>query len=373
MNRIKIIDGFRTIAVLGVLWAHIWMFAGTPPGMIFGIDTARLIGFFGTGVDLFFVISGFCMYLMYVSKQTNFSFSYYFTYLKKRWLRIAPAFYATIIFYGLFNVGFNIFLFDTGYALKHALFIKNLFPDITQYAPHFWSLCTEWHFYLLLPVIVYGIHHFSFYKTIIVLVICCLVFRFVIWVPNIDPFNIINYSIANRLIEFLAGIVAARIYLDRRQEWIFKSVPGLIIGVAVAFSGRLLMSAGMQERADMIGMISRMMNLPLLTTGYALVIVNALQYKTHFSTLMENKILTSIGKYSYSMYLWHWVVAEQLTRYCTKQWTFSPFLQVNLIFLLSVAILYPVSIVSYKLFESFYFNRRKQGMVQKVELAKGMS
>ena len=370
MNRIKVIDGFRTIAVLGVLWAHIWMFAGAPSGKFMGIEFARLMSFFGTGVDLFFVISGFCMYLMYVSRQTHFTFSYYFSYLKKRWLRIAPAFYAAIIFYGLFNVWFNIFLFDTGYALKNAFFIKNLFPDITQYAPHFWSLCTEWHFYLVLPFIVYGIHHFPFYKTIFLLFLCSLIFRFFIWIPNNDPFNIINYSIANRLVEFLAGILAARIYLDGRKERIFQTTSGLIIGVAVAFTGRFLMSADMQERTDMIGLSSRMMNLPLLTAGFALVIINALQHRTWFAALMETRIFTSIGKYSYSMYLWHWVIADQLTRYCIWHWSFSPFLQVNLIFLMSVTILYPVSILSYKMFESFYFINRKQGILRKAELNK---
>ena len=359
MKRIKIIDGFRTIAVLGVLWAHIWMFAGTPPGRFMGIEFARLISFFGTGVDLFFVIRGFCMYLMYVSKQTAFSFSNYTDYLKKRWLRIAPAFYAAIIVYGLISVKFDFLLFDWLYALKHALFIKNLFSDLTLYAPHFWSLCTEWHFYLVLPVIVYGIHRFSFYRTIIVLGIGCLLFRYLIWLPNHDPHNIINYSIANRLIEFLTGIVAARIYLDNRKEWIFHSLFGLFLGVVIAFSGRILMSAGLQERADLAGSIARTMNLPLLATGYALVIVNTLQYKTLFSTFLESNVLTSIGKYSYSMYLWHWIVAETLTKFALDNWHVNTFLTVNLVFIISLAVLYPLSKLSYYLFESFYFKKRK--------------
>ncbi len=365
MNRIKVIDGFRTIAVLGVLWAHIWMFAGTPPGELLGIDLAKLISFFGTGVDLFFVISGFCMYLMYVSRKPDFTFNYYLTYLKKRWLRIAPAFYAAIIVYGLISVGFNVMLFNWGYALKHALFIKNLFHDITLYAPHFWSLCTEWHFYIVLPLIVFGIHQFSFYRTIIVIVFCCLLFRWLIWIPNVDPFNVINYSIANRLIEFLVGIVAARIYLDKRKEWIFHSVKGLILGVAIAFTGRLLMSAGLQERADLVGIVARTINLPLLSFGYALVIINALQVNTWFSSLMGSSVFTTIGKYSYSMYLWHWVVAENLTRYVIKEWQDSSFLMVNLLFVLSVLILYPISFLSYKLFESFYFRYRKPVLIQK--------
>ena len=56
-TRLKVLDGFRAIAVLGVLWAHIWMFFGNPSFLVFKIDVAKIVSFFGTGVDLFFVLS----------------------------------------------------------------------------------------------------------------------------------------------------------------------------------------------------------------------------------------------------------------------------------------------------------------------------
>lgn len=37
---------------------------------------------------------------------------------------------------------------------------------------------------------------------------------------------------------------------------------------------------------------------------------------------------------------------------------------VNIVFIASVIILYPISMLSYKLFESFYFNKRKPVTVQ---------
>lgn len=370
MNRIKVIDGFRTIAVLGVLWAHIWMFAGTPSGKFMGIELARFMSFFGTGVDLFFVISGFCMYLMYVSKKTTFNSTTYFGYLKKRWLRIAPAFYAAILLYGLFTVSFQISMFDSWYAIKNVMFINTFFTAPTQYAPHFWSLCTEWHFYLVLPFIVWGFQFLPFYRFIILLLLACLLFRFIVWIPNNDTHNILNYSIPNRLIEFLMGIIAAKLFLDKKKGWLISSVAGIVIGVVIAFAGRLLMTEAMQEHTGSIGVWARTFNLPLLSLGYALALLNTLQTKNWFAGLMESHLFNRIGKYSYSMYLWHWVIADQLTRYCMKYWFFSPFMQVNLIFLMSVAILYPVSVLSYKLFESFYFKNRKKDTLRKADLAK---
>ncbi len=357
--RIKVLDGFRTIAVLGVLWAHIWMFCGSPSFTIANVDLARLISFFGTGVDLFFVISGFCMYLMYISKNPEFSISYYLGYIKKRWLRIAPAFYAAVLVYGLAAVSFNLKLFNWEYASHHIFFVKNLFPEKSLYAPHFWSLCTEWHFYIVLPLIVWGINRFTFKSTIITVILFCIAFRFIMWMPNKDEYNIINYSILNRLIEFVMGIVAAKVYTDNRSAWYLNSTKGFLIGIIIAFSGRVLMSAGLQERADLIGLLSRTFNLPLLTLGYAIIILNALRSNSRLSAFLGSPVMTLIGKYSYSMYLWHWIVAEMLSKYFINSWHMKGFWGVNIVFMISVLILVPVSWLSYYIFEAFYFKRRK--------------
>src|SRR5258708_18228201 len=133
--RIKALDGFRAIAVLGVLWAHIWMFFVNPSFKILNVDVAALMSFWGIGVDLFFVISGFCMYLMYMSQTNGFSWRNYLEYIKRRWLRIAPAFYAAIAVYGLVTVNINFQQFDLTYATKQALFVRNYFFESTPYAP----------------------------------------------------------------------------------------------------------------------------------------------------------------------------------------------------------------------------------------------
>ncbi len=357
--RIKIIDGFRAIAVLGVLWIHIWTFYGNPYYTIAGINLAKLLSFFGSGVDLFFVISGFCMYLMYANKRSEITFTYYWQYLKKRWLRIAPAFYAAIIMYSLLKTSFNLYLVDGMYALKNAFFIRTLFTEPTQYAPHFWSLCTEWHFYLVLPFILLGIKKNSFFKAIIFSTIICLSFRVIFWRENNDPYNIINYLILNRLIEFLVGITIACLYLNEKKAWINRSAVGFFIGILIAFAGRIFMSAEFANRADMVGIAARVFNLPLLTLGFGIVILNALQNVSLFSRFLESNLMTSIGKYSYSMYLWHWLIAEKIAFSFRGIGGFDLFAEVNIAFILSLLILFPISKLSYILFESIYFNKKK--------------
>ena len=357
--RIKIIDGYRTIAVLGVLWSHCWMFFGNPQMKYSGVNFSAILAFFGTGVDLFFVISGFCMYLMYISKQDSFSLSAYLIYIKKRFLRIAPAFYTAIVVYAFFTANFIFKNIDWKYTLISAGFIRTFFSITTVYAPHFWSLATEWHFYILLPLIVLCSKKMGFNRMVIIIVLLSLLFRFWFWRINVDPFNIINYSITNRIIEFLSGIVIAKLYLEKSDKWFCNSNIMIGVGVLIAFTGRLFMSASFQDRADFAGVFFRVMNLPLLSTGYALIIINSLNSSSYFSKFVGSKFMTFIGKYSYSMYLWHWIIAAYMSNLFLVYFKDTITLGLFLSFIFSVIILIPVSMISYHLLESVYFKNKK--------------
>lgn len=100
-SRIKVIDGLRTFAVLGVIWTHNWSFwFHQPKAEIFKIDIHRLLSVGGTGVNLFFVISGFCMYLMY-GKRGETNVSSFLSFIKNRYIRIAPACIVSVIITGI--------------------------------------------------------------------------------------------------------------------------------------------------------------------------------------------------------------------------------------------------------------------------------
>lgn len=363
-QRIKILDGFRAIAVLGVLWAHIWMFYANPGFVLFHVNIAQPISFLGNGVDLFFVISGFCMYLMYTSRsKSDITWPWVRGYLKKRWFRIAPAFYVAIIVYGLVAVGFSVTNFDWVYALKNFLFVRNFFDEGTQYAPHFWSLYTEWQFYLLLPFLLILINKYPFTRVISGIVIVSLAFRFIAAVLlSPDNFNLVSFSLPCRLIEFVMGIIVAHIFLSGKKTAGNWGV--FILGLGVAIAGRILLSANFHNRADWIGICSKAFDIFLLSGGYAIVILSALSFRSGIAKFLEFPLLTSIGKYSYSMYLWHWLIAEWLTMLVKSKIDAHPFLLVNFTFVLSVVLLVPVSALSYKLFEAPYFRRRQAPLAE---------
>src|ERR1700753_1334175 len=96
--RIQALDGLRFLAAIGVLWIHSWTLYGHARWDVGKVDLANIMAIGGNGVDLFFVISGFCMYYFYASKA-DFSYHDFWRFLVKRWVRLSPAFYTATVLY----------------------------------------------------------------------------------------------------------------------------------------------------------------------------------------------------------------------------------------------------------------------------------
>ncbi|HEX6109765.1 MAG TPA: acyltransferase [Ktedonobacteraceae bacterium] len=159
-NTISVLDGVRGMAVLMVIVFHvnrvtgdnIWNQAANP--LAASISTAG-----GIGVTLFFVLSGFLLFMPFAKAllyKTNWPLARVF--YMRRVLRILPAYYVSL---------FLIILFQHPEYL-HRDHLKNLALFLTffmdssratfrQLNGPYWTLATEWQFYMLLPLIALGI------------------------------------------------------------------------------------------------------------------------------------------------------------------------------------------------------------------------
>src|SRR5919199_157545 len=256
--RIAPVDGLRTVAVLGVVWAHVWLFCGNPAWSVgkigsVNLDLHRSISMIGTGVDLFFVISGFCMYLMYARKQTKFEWGAYVTFLKKRWLRIAPAFYVAafvcaiaFLFFGRPFPWFDL--------LAHASFTHIWLPNTNGLAPPFWSLATEWHFYLILPLFIWGADRFGFWPVAAIAILASTGFRLWMYSSPADIEVFWNAQLPSRLVEFAWGMCVARLYtLQKEPPKFLRAESGLLIAFIITYLGRLLMVTEVVKLAGYFG------------------------------------------------------------------------------------------------------------------------
>jgi len=275
--RSQSLDVLRGLAVLSVIVGHYGYIAKFEGGGILG-------------VDLFFVLSGFLISgLLYreLISQGKISVG---RFVIRRGFKIYPAFY---VFLGL------TLLISPGFRHSHELLSESLF--LQSYLPRFWghtwSLAVEEHFYLALPPLLIALHRFKRLHWIPVisasLVAGCLVLRLITAVHSDNMESVLTPSHL-RADALFFGVALGYFYHYKRQEFLDASrwwtAP---IGVILLLPALLTFHEGTMARS-----IHFSFNL----AGCGLLLLWALPRHPRLPPLAE------IGKYSYSIYLWHMLV-----------------------------------------------------------------
>lgn len=148
LAHIRELDGLRGLAALMVLFHHVCFTSyprtGNTPLVTF---FARLFEQGRTGVDLFFVLSGFLITSLLI--KARHSPRYYHDFYWKRALRVLPLYFFCLLCVALFERG------TMGYVVLAALFLAN-FASALHVASNgpFWTLAIEEQFYIAWPTVV---------------------------------------------------------------------------------------------------------------------------------------------------------------------------------------------------------------------------
>lgn len=161
-NTIQVLDGVRAFACLLVIWFHIYRIPRDLGVWATQPFTDRLLNtllFFGRyGVTLFFVLSGFLLFLPF-AKALLFKESWpsMRQFYLKRVFRIMPAYYLSLILIVLF---FQRQYLQPQHWGELGLFLVFFMDSSSVTFKHlnapFWTLAIEWQFYMLLPLLVLG-------------------------------------------------------------------------------------------------------------------------------------------------------------------------------------------------------------------------
>ena len=161
-GRIPELDGLRGMAILFVMVGHYFSVPGVGAVSLLNGYWFRL-GW--TGVDLFFVLSGFLIggILLDARESSN----YYKTFYARRFCRIIPLYYAWILLYVVLAPVIKIFFSERigpvqqvdGSILAHLFFLQNFHEFLKSGASFWWfsstwSLAVEEQFYLVAPLVV---------------------------------------------------------------------------------------------------------------------------------------------------------------------------------------------------------------------------
>ena len=304
------IDGLRALAVLPVVAFH-----------------GGLAGFGGgfTGVDIFFVISGYLLtgILMRELDEGRYTLSGFYV---RRARRILPA--VTVVVVASLVAGF--YLMAPGQYAQTAqaargvatisanMYFARIKADywdqsslVDQPLLHTWSLAVEEQFYVGLPLLLWLLYrlgtaghssHTARARRMALgalFAVAVVSFAYAQWLLAVRPGDAF-YLVLPRAWELLTGSLLA-IWLHRGEAiasaWVRNAAGGLGIAL-IAVSIALL-----NERMSFPGMTAL---LPCL--GAALVIWSGSVGCGPVQQLLSLPPLVWVGKVSYSLYLWHWPV-----------------------------------------------------------------
>jgi peptidoglycan/LPS O-acetylase OafA/YrhL len=301
------LDHLRALAITLVFIFHYRLFPHPD-----WIDT---IGSFGwTGVDLFFVLSGYLIASQIFNQVKQDKFSLYEFFIK-RFFRILPAYWVVLALY------FLVPAFKEWEALpplwKFLSFTQNFGLDLrTQRTfSHAWSLCIEEQFYLLLPLSVLLLKYLNARKRsiylIIALFIATITARWLSWnyfiVPVIDTdafgmlwYKHIYYPTYNRLDGLLVGVGIAGVYVyyPKTKAYFEKhSNIALVLGLALAAIAYFVCMVQYTFAASVWGFA-------IVAVAYGMMVICATAQNGLLNKFRSN-ITSTIATLSYSLYLVH--------------------------------------------------------------------
>jgi peptidoglycan/LPS O-acetylase OafA/YrhL len=165
-SRLPGIEGLRAVAACAIVLVHVWGFS-MPGHVILGSNrTQDALSMLAVGVTLFFTLSGFLLYRPFAASIARGTPHLPIrAYLRNRFLRIAPAYWAILavtlavgalsVRHADGSISFVGRLADPLSLAQSALLLMNYHPSsvVIGIGPA-WSLAVEVVFYCLLPVLV---------------------------------------------------------------------------------------------------------------------------------------------------------------------------------------------------------------------------
>ena len=312
VDRIAVVNGLRGLAIIGVLFQHIgfgWAMAA------FGdaVPVVRpLLSNGWTGVNLFFILSGFVLFLPYAAKRrTMQSASDLWHFYKARFVRLMPLYYFTgavvLVLAGPILGAAAL----RGLAIDLATVRFVLRPYHFGVAINFplWSIGVEILFSLVFPVAVVAIMRIGMLPILGAALVFALAARIEGRIWDIHPTgpNFIADNIFGRIDEFVIGMAIARGYVEggftawmRRMTW-----PGIGL-VLLAWVGFYQC----QYRGFPLVTMAVLNN--VLDLGLVGVVVAALAPGGGVHRVLTFAPLQVAGMMCYSLYIWHAPVVDAL-------------------------------------------------------------
>jgi len=302
------LDHLRALAIVLVMLYHYRLFGH--PEWLDGF------GKFGwTGVDLFFVLSGYLISSQLFAKMAEGRKIIFKVFFIRRFFRIIPAYLTVVAIY------FLVPAFREREALpplwKFLAFTQNFGLDLDKHGTfsHAWSLCIEEQFYLLLPLVLIALVYLKAQKRGVFLLLCLFAFGFAARIYCWE--------------HFVSPLVASGNYGLVWYEWVYYPtwgrLDGLLMGISIAalFQFRLTVAERIAQYGNVLVVVSivvlvgayylcadeqsfyaSVFGFAVVAVGYGLLVFAAIS-PTCFLYKIRSGITTKIATLSFGIYLVH--------------------------------------------------------------------
>lgn len=299
-RRLPYLDVLRTLAITLVMVRHFVDY--TPEYLELAQQNGWQLWRFGvTGVDLFFVLSGFLIFSMLFRLQRSNSLSVK-DYFVGRILRIWPAYFASILVVAIFS-SFE----SLTHIVAYLLFLQNyvlVSPNVN--GGIYWTLAVEEHFYLFAPLLVVllaGRNHRRNFACLATLLFLPILLRFAsVSLEGVDV-ELLTEQTHYRIDTITCGVFVA---------YLFHNFPGLFTRKALRLGALCLglvagpvAVIGTTSWVDdpTWGAVHAVVGISVPGYFYAAVLCFALAF--HGTSVPGARFWRTIAHLSYSMYLYH--------------------------------------------------------------------
>lgn len=244
------------------------------------------------GVDLFFVLSGFLISGLLFDEYAKTGTIDLRRFWIRRGFKIYPPYYLLMFFTAV------TFLMTKGHLpagmLAGLLFMQSYLPHVWQ---HTWSLSVEEHFYFVLPLLLVLLAKRKQMRSVVwifpVIALACLTLRYVDFKEGVSAVAI--HSETHLRIDALFFGVFIRWWKTFERES-FERAARMPLWIGAALMAPAFFFSPVGEFMDTLG-------LTLLYVAFGMVLVWAVERPA--SRNPGARLLAWIGRYSYSIYLWH--------------------------------------------------------------------
>ena len=357
MHRIKELDGIRGIAILLVLMWHYIAVQAQPRTAV------QYLSLTWSGVDLFFVLSGFL--IIGILLDVKGSESYFRTFYVRRACRILPLYLVVLFLYIAIPLviqtpGKWLFADEHLPLLSYITFTQNFFMHTSGFGSKWlaatWSLAIEEQFYLLIPLVVWRLNHRQLLVVFICLICAAPIFRFIF--GNLGAY-VFPFARADSIL--MGGVLAIALRIPGVHALLSEYYKYLVGIFFVFLLGVIVLTLKLAGVGDVFT------HLWLAVFFCLFICVFILRTGNPFNDMfISNSVFVWLGLRSYAIYLLHQPVSGLSHYYLNGRDTpsFSSFSEFYAtVFALLIVLL--LAEISYRYFETIFISYGKRFTYEK--------